>query len=84
VQDDTGDPAWCRRISATMLPGPNQLAFTAVTTYRGEMVLNVSTDVAKMSPELADRFVDELVTRLGARCEQTTTYSPEAGNVVSG
>jgi hypothetical protein len=48
------------------------------------MVLNVSTDVAKLSPELADRFVDGLVTRLGARCEQTTTYSPESGNVVSG
>jgi hypothetical protein len=84
VQDDTGDPPWARRVSATMLPGPNQLAFTAVTTYRGEMVLNVSTDVAKLPPELADRFVDGLVTRLGARCEQTTTYSPEAGNLVSG
>jgi hypothetical protein len=80
VQDDTGDPAWCRRISATMLPGPNQLAFTAVTTYRGEMVLNVSTDVAKLPPEVADRFVDGLVTRLGARCEQTTTYAPEVGS----
>jgi hypothetical protein len=48
------------------------------------MVLNVSTDVAKLSPELADRFVDGLVTRLGARCEQTTTYSLESGNLVPG
>jgi hypothetical protein len=84
VQDDTGDPPWVRRISATMLPGPNQLAFAAVTTYRGEMVLNVSTDVAKLAPELADRFVDGLMARLGARCAQTTTYQAAAGNVVSG
>ncbi|HEX4162794.1 MAG TPA: hypothetical protein VHZ05_09860 [Acidimicrobiales bacterium] len=84
VQDDTGDPPWVRRISATMLPGPNQLAFAAVTTYRGEMVLNVSTDVAKLAPELADRFVDGLMERLGARCAQTTTYQAAAGNVVSG
>jgi hypothetical protein len=55
-----------------------------VTTYRGEMVLNVSTDVAKLAPELADRFVDGLMTRLGARCAQTTTYQAAAGPVVSG
>ncbi len=74
--DDTGDPSWLRRISATMVPGPNQVSFTAAATYRGEMVLNVSTDVAKLPPAKADRFVRGLMTRLGARCEQTTTYAP--------
>ena len=74
VQDDTGDPPWVERISATMLPGPNQIAFVPVTTYRGEMVLNISTDVAKLSPALVDRFVEGLMTRLGARNAQSTTY----------
>jgi hypothetical protein len=77
VQDATGDPPWVHRITATMVPGPNQLAFTSVTTYKGEMVLNVSMDVAKLSPEVADRFIEGLMTRLGARCAQTTTYRPE-------
>jgi hypothetical protein len=72
--DDTGDPEWLRRITATMVPGPNQLSFTAATTYRGELVLNISTDPAKLSPAMADRYVDGLMTRLGALCEQTTTY----------
>ncbi|HEY1653175.1 MAG TPA: hypothetical protein VGG09_14920 [Acidimicrobiales bacterium] len=72
--DDAGDPPWLRRITATMFPGPNQVSFSAVTTYRREMVLNVSTDIAKLPPALADRFVEGLVTRLGARREQTSTY----------
>ncbi|HUE08901.1 MAG TPA: hypothetical protein VMP41_15840 [Acidimicrobiales bacterium] len=74
--DDAGDPPWLRRIAATMVPGPNQISFTAAMTYRGEMVLMVSTDVAKLPPAKADRFVRGLMTRLGARCEQTTTYDP--------
>jgi len=74
--DDTGDPPWLRRITATMVPGPNQVSFTAAMTYRGEMVLMVSTDVAKLAPAKADRFVHGLMARLGARCEQTTTYAP--------
>jgi hypothetical protein len=40
------------------------------------MVLMVSTDIAKLPPAKADRFVHGLTTRLGARCEQTTTYAP--------
>jgi hypothetical protein len=79
VQDDTGDPPWAHSITATMIPGPNQLAFTAVTTYRGKMILNVSTDVAKLPPELADRFVEGIVTRLGGHVAQTTTYRREGG-----
>ncbi len=76
--DDTGDPPWLRRVTATMVPGANQISFTSATTYRGEMVLNVSTDTAKLPPAKADRFVEGLMTRLGARCEQTTTYTPGA------
>jgi Phthiocerol/phthiodiolone dimycocerosyl transferase C-terminus len=72
--DDTGDPPWLRRITATMVPGPNQISFTPALTYRGEMTLSVSTDIAKLPPGKADRFVSGLMTRLGARNEQTTTY----------
>ena len=78
LQDDTGDPSWVHSITATMLPGPNQLSFTSVTTYRGEMILNVSTDVAKLSPALVDRMVEGVRARLGARNAQTTTFRPEA------
>ena len=78
LQDDTGDPPWVHSITATMLPGPNQLSFTSVTTYRGEMILNVSTDIAKLPPPLVDRLVEGVMARLGARRAQTTTYRPEA------
>jgi hypothetical protein len=76
LQDDTGDPSWVHGITATMTPGPNQISFISVTTYRGEMLLNVSTDVAKLPPPLADRFVEGIMARLGARHAQTTTYGP--------
>jgi hypothetical protein len=82
--DDTGDPAWLRRITASMVPGPNQIDFTAAMTYRGEMVLNISTDIAKLPPAKADKFVSGLMARLGARCEQTTTSEAATGGVVSG
>ncbi len=82
--DDTGDPMWLRRITPTMVPGPNQVSFTAATTYRGEMVLNVSTDSAKLPPATADRFVHGLMARLGARCEQTTTYVPQGAAEAAG
>jgi hypothetical protein len=77
-KDDTGDPTWVRRMTATMVPGRNQVSFTSATTYRGEMVLNVSTDTAKLAPAMVDRFVEGVMARLGARCEQTTTYQPDA------
>jgi hypothetical protein len=76
-KDETGDPAWLRRITSTMVPGPNQFSFTAAITYRDEMTLNVSTDAAKLPAALADRYVEGLATRLGARVEQTTTFVPE-------
>jgi hypothetical protein len=61
-----------------MVPGSNQVSFSVAMTYRGEMVLMVSTDIAKLPTAKADRFVRGLMTRLGARCEQTTTYRPGA------
>jgi hypothetical protein len=75
------DPAerysWVRRLSATVFPGPNHLSFTA-TTYRGELVHNVSSDAATLAAADADRFVEEIVARTGARHEQTTTYDASA------
>ncbi|HSZ35486.1 MAG TPA: hypothetical protein VK773_00225 [Acidimicrobiales bacterium] len=71
--DDEGDPPWLRRLSASMFPGSNQLCFTATTTYRGELVFNISTDAAKMSPETIDFFVAGIAARAGAQHEQTTT-----------
>lgn len=78
LQDDTGDPEWAHGITATMVPGPNQLSFTSVTTYRGEMILNVSTDVAKLPSPLVDRMITDVMARLGASNAQTTTYRPPA------
>jgi hypothetical protein len=84
LQDDTGDPAWVHSITATMLPGPNQLSFTSVTTYRGEMILNVSTDIAKLPPALVDRMVEGVMARLGARNAQTSTFRPGAQATAAG
>ncbi len=73
---DEGDPPWVRRLTATMYPGPNQMSFTATTTYKGELVINVATDAAKLPEAIADQFVAEVAARTGARLEQTTTYRP--------
>jgi hypothetical protein len=75
--DDAGDPPWVRRITTTMPAGSNQLSFITSATYRGELVLNVSTDAAKLPADLSDRFVAEIAARTGARIEQTTSYRPE-------
>ena len=64
---DAGDPAWVVSLSAIMVPGPNQVAFVCATTYRGRIVLHVSTDAAKLSSALADRLVSGFAERLGAR-----------------
>lgn len=49
-----------------MVPGPNQVSFTAATTYRGEMVLNVSTDFAKLPPARVNQLASRLMKRLRA------------------
>jgi len=70
VFDHAQDPPWVRRLTATMCPGPNQLAFVTASTYRGELVLNVATDTAKLAPPLAERLVAGIAARTGARRER--------------
>jgi hypothetical protein len=77
IIDDAGAPPWLRRLTTTMPAGSNQLAFVTSATYRGELVINVSTDSAKLPEEVADRFVAEIAARTGSRLEQTTRYRPE-------
>ncbi len=79
--DDAGDPPWVRRYAMTMLPGPNQLTFIVTSTYRGELVINVGTDSAKLSPAVTDRFVAEIAARTGARLELTSTFDPAVEQV---
>jgi len=67
VVADAGDPPWVISLSALMVPGPNQVAFVCATTYRGRIVLHVSTDAAKLPSALADRLVSGFAERLGAR-----------------
>ena len=66
VVDDAGDPPWVISLSAIMIPGPNQVAFVCATTYRGRIVLHLSTDAAKLPAALADRLVSGFAERLGA------------------
>jgi hypothetical protein len=77
VIDDAGDPPWLRRLSTTMPAGSNQVSFITSSTYRGELLLNVSTDLAKLPEDVSDRFVAEIAARTGARIEQTTSYRPD-------
>ena len=60
------DPSWVRRLSVTMIPGPNQVAFVTATTYRSELVIGVATDTAKLPAPLAERLVAGIAERLGA------------------
>jgi hypothetical protein len=70
--DAIEDPSWVRTITAVMGPGPNQVAFSSMTSYRGVLIVNVNTDVAKMPPEVAERLVAAYAGRLGARRVQTS------------
>ena len=80
VVGDTEDPPWVESLHALMVPGPNQLAFVCATTYRGRIVLNVSTDAAKLPPAFADRLVAGIGERLGARRVESSVAD---GSVVS-
>jgi hypothetical protein len=80
--EDAGDPPWVRRFVTAMPAGPNQVSFVATATYRGELVLSVATDSAKLPPALTDRFVAEIAARTGARLEATTTFDPAVAQVV--
>jgi hypothetical protein len=67
-----------------MYPGPNQMSFTSTTTYRGELMINVATDAAKLPEAITDQFVAEVAARTGARLEQTTTYGPDPADPATG
>jgi hypothetical protein len=64
---DEGLPAWARQLSTTMGPGPNQLAFVTAVTFRGALVVNVATDLAKLEPDLVEQLVIGIAARTGAR-----------------
>ena len=76
VVGDADDPPWVESLHALMVPGPNQLAFVCATTYRGRIVLNASTDVAKLPAALADRLVAGIGERLGARGVESSVAGP--------
>jgi hypothetical protein len=65
--DDAGDPPWVRTLVSAMPAGPNQVLFVAATTYRDKLVMNVSTDLAKLPADLAEQLVAGVAERLGAR-----------------
>ena len=64
---DEGLPAWARQLSTTMGPGSNQLAFVTAMSFRGALVVNVATDLAKLEPDLAEQLVSGIAARTGAR-----------------
>ena len=55
--DDTGDPEFVTSLTVLLSASSNQLAFTSVTTYRGELVININTDDGKLDAEHRDCFV---------------------------
>ncbi len=77
---DAGDPGWVASLSALMVPGPNQVAFACATTYRGRIVLHVSTDAAKLPSAFADRLVSGFAERLGAQHVESSVAEPAVGS----
>jgi hypothetical protein len=63
--DDADDPPWVRLICATMAPQSNQIALMTSCTYRGQYLISISTDRAKLSDAAAAKFVAELAARTG-------------------
>jgi hypothetical protein len=80
VVDDAEDPPWLISLSAIMVPGPNQVAFVCAATYRGRIVLHVSTDAAKLPPALADRLVSGFAARLGAQRVESSVADGSVGS----
>jgi len=80
VVDDAGDPPWVISLSAVMVPGPNQVAFVCAATYRGRIVLHVSTDAAKLPAALADRLVSGFAERLGAQRVESSVAEQAVGS----
>ena len=80
VVDDAGDPPWVISLSAIMVPGPNQVAFVCAATYRGRIVLHVSTDAAKLPAAFADRLVSGFAERLGAQRVESSVAEEAVGS----
>jgi hypothetical protein len=78
VVDDTGDPAWVSSMSVSLSTSSNQVAFVLVGTYRDRLVMNVVTDRAKLPDDLAERLVEGIEARTGAR-RPRGERTPEAG-----
>jgi hypothetical protein len=73
--EDTGDPASLISLTAVLSASSNQLAFISVTTYRGELVINVNTDDGKLDARHRDAFVQGIADRLHA-VDTTRRRSP--------
>lgn len=67
VVADGEDPPWLASLNFALASSPNQVAFAAATTYRGQLVLELASDREALAPEFADRLADELAARLGAQ-----------------
>jgi hypothetical protein len=64
--DDTGDPEFLTSLTVLLSASSNQLAFTSITTYRGELVININTDDGKLDASHRDAFVRGIAERLDA------------------
>lgn len=64
VLDHGGDPAWVRSIGFALGTSGNQPAFLAATTYRGRLVLHLTSDQARLQAGAADAIVAALEDRL--------------------
>ena len=67
VVADHRDPPWVRSLAFALSPSPNQVAFVAATTYRGELVLHVASDDARLGRGAAEQLVRGMEERTGAR-----------------
>jgi len=63
-------PGRVRSISFALCPMPFQLAFCAVSTYVGRLVLNLAYDATKLSPPDAATFAASLRDRLATEAER--------------
>ena len=64
VLDDGGDPPWVRSIGFALGTSSNQPAFLAAATYRGRLVLHLTSDEARLQAGAADAIVAALEDRL--------------------
>ncbi len=64
--DDTGDPDYLRSVTAVLGASSNQVAFASVSTYRGELLININTDEGKLAPDPRDALIRGVAQRLGA------------------